>query len=474
MKKVLFVAGALMFGLTSYGQGIFSLMENVVPASQKAHFENVKLLLNRQNARGLAQKPTGIQQRVIAQTLNGYGDNDSTAFYYSGTRGSRFNYNNPELAYRQSYYGFYQPENELLSPASDMQADSITYYYNGAIEKKYAAHFRPDNQMDAVYNYFSVGQYDKYIRVFDNQNLLTRIYGTNGSPGSGGIDTSMIQGIYYNNNFSLVTSDTMWSSNGSGGFEHFQSNEYSYDGNGLLTEVKTYYGFGAPTGVVSYQVKIAYDANQQLSSIRTYIFDGQALSLAFQDSFAYTPGVDYFTTWTANYWENGSFESGVKMVQYPGANGLPDSIEAFEQEDEGLPYDKVGTAYYSYNSFNNPEMIVVLDENFTDTISRQRFYYETFDDENETGIERLAKDVESLQVYPNPFSRKINIDWKLPTLQQARVKLFDNMGRLVFLQEMNLTTGHNDLFIPELQEGAYFLLLEDPAGKRWGKKLIRK
>lgn len=82
----------------------------------------------------------------------------------------------------------------------------------------------------------------------------------------------------------------------------------------------------------------------------------------------------------------------------------------------------------------------------------------------------LAKDI---QVYPNPNSGifKIYISQEIAS-QHLNMRLIDMYGSLVYQQD-NLVIGENELSLPYLANGMYFVYIQDEKGKTFNTKLVK-
>src|SRR5690606_5796876 len=102
MKKtltILFIAYGSIVNAQTHLPQVFSTEKGNKPDNFHAHV--MQLLKNQQAA--TAQKPTAIKERVIAQSVSDSNMflEDSTVIKYSGTNGSRFDYN--FMSYRYGY-----------------------------------------------------------------------------------------------------------------------------------------------------------------------------------------------------------------------------------------------------------------------------------------------------------------------------------------------------------------------------------
>jgi hypothetical protein len=171
-------------------------------------------------------------------------------------------------------------------------------------------------------------------------------------------------------------------------------------------------------------------------------------------------------------WFQGMYGGGNIMQKFPGINGLPDSLVAFSREQSMDPFEKEGTLIYQYNSFNNPVKETII---FADTTppSSVNFYYEEYED-SVSSIQPVT-DSKDFQVYPNPFTDNINIDYKGDkTMQTVNIKLVNILGQILFQEKRSLNQGHNSIKLPETAAGNYFLIFTSPDGQAWSRKMLKQ
>ena len=72
-----------------------------------------------------------------------------------------------------------------------------------------------------------------------------------------------------------------------------------------------------------------------------------------------------------------------------------------------------------------------------------------------TSIVHGLTSTETVQIYPNPVSDVLNINFQ-KTLQQGKVKIYDMRGNLVIRQKINKTIN-----VSNLPNGFYMLNIED-------------
>lgn len=206
-----------------------------------------------------------------------------------------------------------------------------------------------------------------------------------------------------------------------------------------------------------------FDASGRLLTVKTSYYDGNLLSPYVADTFSYTPGAAFHTSWKQyqfdpinNYWAPVSY-----LHKQLGVSNLPDVmwLDNFDSLlNKWVPYLRYNI---SYNANNNP---VQLDEygynisSFPSTPDLStRYYYESYS--STTSAEEWAGPA-SLSAFPNPFysCTSIEIPWLyLNSYHDLQLILLDETGRRV-----NCATEISSdkiLLRGELSPGVYFFSL---------------
>lgn len=86
-----------------------------------------------------------------------------------------------------------------------------------------------------------------------------------------------------------------------------------------------------------------------------------------------------------------------------------------------------------------------------------------------TGIEHtpFADILEDIKVYPNPASNFLNLDYP-ESWENSTLHLLDIHGRTVFIEN----SLKHQLYLPNLDTGTYFLVLQNRDGRRYHQKLL--
>ena len=471
MKKTVLLAAALGCMIQTQAQIGKTAPEN---KKLKEHRAMVQKLLKGQLGGSTAQKPTGTQHRVIAQTMLEAGDiiPDSTTFKYSGTKGSNFNYDSKDFVYSTAFSNWYAPRPmfPMVESPLDMLADTISSYYNDTLDSRSTAVYRPDNKiLSNTYTSFyippSSNMYAKTVNGYNSQGHVIASYELMSSDnGVSFQDTNTVTKTSYNTTFTQVLVDSVYEQTGSG-LELNTLIRYYHSTSGKLDSMV----FTDATLSPFQKLTFTYYNDGKLRQFITTSFDGfNAI-----DSFGYTSGIGYTTLWDskASYeFEGETTTYGGRILKYPGTSGLPDSIRMFDYESTTNSWTYYMTGKYSYTTFSEPQKIDFATGNLP--IGTFKFYYESYDD-GVSSIKPIAEN-KDFNIYPNPFRNNLSIDWKGKAQSQVSIRLVNILGQEVYSTSLKLNTGSNALNLPALNSGNYILMIRDAEGKSWSSKVVKQ
>ncbi|WP_118972278.1 T9SS type A sorting domain-containing protein [Taibaiella koreensis] len=478
MKKTLLLGSlaALSFTQVSAQNAL-----DLITGRHKTERRNASItsrLIQAQSAASPSQKPTATKQRVIAQAVNANindGEVDSTRYNYSGTNGSHYSYNKEDLNYSQYFTSEYAPMFQApgIPGSMDVLADSITLYDNSGITSQDRAYYRADKKIDSVIHRAPGGAPSgKIVNVYNPQGYLTATYQMMQSGPSW--DTFSLKRYSYNSTFTQMATDSSWF--GFMSLDLREKNVYHYSAAGKLDSFINWDLQGTdPVRQQGYF--ITYNGAGKISTIKNYDFAPATgiASLYSIDSFGYTTGVADFTLYQSTRYEEDTLNNGDRQVIFRNAAGLVDSVKAYSVEGASAPWNFDAQLRIDYNSFSNPEALVITAPavpGFPNGIVGYRFYYETYEDQP-ISVRPLTAN-KDFTVYPNPFSNTISIDWKGQQQSNTTVRLVNIIGQEVFQARLSLKPGQNKLDIPAVAKGNYVLLLQDAAGKSWSTKMVKR
>jgi hypothetical protein len=348
-----------------------------------------------------------------------------------------------------------------------MLADSILSYEDGELYQFSKGFYRSDNKLDS---FFSTTTPDtaKTIHSFYPGGYVKEIISL--SNYTSVLDTNQVRRLTYNSTFDKIITDTILADGGAG-VHPIMATTYHYNAQGKADTIITAFGSGSGFEPQDKSV-ISYTSSGKIQKISAYIWNSTTsqYQLYGKDSFAYANSADYFTFWEFSYFDQtGTRVDGSKIIKYPGANSLPDSVTMLILNNNTWEEDV--TLHYTYNGFNNPATITATIDGAPEE-GIVTFYYETYED-GISGIDPIANN-KDFRVYPNPFSNSINIDWKGKQQSNVTIRLTNIVGQEVYKTAMKLTSGKNAVSIPALNSGNYILLIQDADGKSWSSKMVKK
>lgn len=157
-----------------------------------------------------------------------------------------------------------------------------------------------------------------------------------------------------------------------------------------------------------------------------------AIYTVFLDSNSYSKGFQKFSN--SSSYINGSLDNqdhfgcGIDFVSSPSSN-VYNVVVGASLDDDGAT--------------NSGAVYMITLKNHTTSLA-----------ENSTGSINL-------QVYPNPFSNDLNVNYNLPASSQVSIKINDIAGKLIYQSEKIETSGYHQMRINNLpiKTGVYFMTL---------------
>jgi hypothetical protein len=434
-------------------------------ANEHPGARQIRSVMRSQHSQGLAQRPTALQQRVVAQKRSYFDDgvviSDSCAYRYSGVNGSRYDFN--EVGYAEIFEARYEPMyNNHRYPYSSMfmLADSILNYDGEGLEILSVAFYRPDKKMDSsIYYSFEPGSTEILRSDFEYSSAGMLKYDRRYFSEDNGSTYQLVgyNSYEYDNSNTRVVRDS---------FVSLESalvwvNAYDYDAQGIMSSLVQYVHL--PGVADSNRISFSYHPNGLLRTADfEYPSEDGAWQVNYRDSIGYDPTGQYYTYWLeeAFVYLNGTpIKSGVSLKrQFPGANGVPDSVLHYHWSPDLDDWVSEVRWEYEYNEFFNPVKLTSISNTETGQVvdGYYEFFYETYDD----GLSATSVSKElSLDVYPNPFDQTIHIAWKAAA-QPVDLQLINMLGQTVYSRTMNMQQGLNQIDVPGLSRGIYVLKLK--------------
>jgi len=478
MKKRILLACGLLFGALSVIAQSNSTNDST---GQQEHFAFVQsLLANQMHLSNLANKPTGIQQRLIAQAKVTIGDGqpnivDTSIYRYSGTRGSKYFVSSNGENYSWNFQSDFLNclYNDMTGKLPDVFADSIISYKNGQPRDTFVAFYNAQNNFDSFFYYRNIVPGYRIMRT-------THRYNANGKMTELKNDYSIdrvnfydndLRKFWYDNTNAQLVKDTIYTFSGTT-WDASQATAYHYNDQHYLDSMLVYTPIN-DTFSLKTLVAIKYDSEGRITNISGRKRPQSSMVFTtYIDSLAYTGNVPDYTYFEATTIYQSGNATNSKVFLTLGSNNLPDSAIQLDLDVSSNTYSPYLYRKFYYNSFNNPDSITI---NYMDLNPREHyhFYYETYDDTpNPIGIKDVNK-IEAFSIHPNPFSRQINIDWKA-IKTTARISLVNGLGQTVFDVRKTLLSGNNSVELPALANGFYIITIQNEKGEIFCNKLLKQ
>jgi len=483
MKKILFLSLALFSTQLLSAQVINNILNNA-----EHRYMLGKLLQPQMQMHTVAMKTTSVvKERLIAQSLL---DNtllppaitDSMHLSYSGNRGSAYDFN-------MIFYAFNYP-----------YGNTPMFNYNGLFTKPQVMYDTIQRSMIApgkiLFDFFSEAsaKYDVLNDItsykinfadpatYQDANYLNT-YNAAGNIVSGytfflvsGVTDSAYKQYYSYNSSNRLTEDSIYVYTGTG-WRMVAKTYYTYNAAGNPITIETYADSTAPLRE-KIKYENTYDAGGHLLTVLTSYFDGTSLTPYVKDTFAYTPGLNFNTSWKEyqydginHYWAPYFYE-----VKHINAAALPDTlyIKGFDslanswvpQTMQVANYDtfRLPTTLYSYQY--NGTAYPLLASNVTS------YYYQRYNDN--TGV-ATTTNKHNVVIYPNPVEDNVNIKIEgLAANTNILITLYNTSGQIV--RSLSTVWQSNALQMPmaDLNTGVYWINVQDRSGTILSRQSVIK
>ncbi|GEM_PF-5861494 len=342
-------------------------------AQQLKHFADVQTLLSAPQNEIPVSTLSGKRQRLIAQVFEQDGV-DSVVYKYSAGKGSQYNYNHIlEPGYSTVLAPTLAPAcaNTYSQASTDVPADSFAAYYNSNCYYRSRGSYNTFTKLDSFYR-FDVGTeleneewgYISYNADGLVDTLINAVAGLDG-----GKAPVYLRAIKYNKARQVVDDKGYY--NQDGAWMDMQQFRYRYNSTGHLDTLTS-----IGTDGYSEQSVISYDAAGRMTRLKLYALnESGAYEHYLTDTFGYTSGIAYITSFEELYFNEGLQEGGVRIIQHPGLNGKPDSIVS--EVLIGEHWVTATQGKFAYNDYGNPSSITFT-EVMSGATSSLRFHYETY------------------------------------------------------------------------------------------------
>ena len=470
MKRILTLS-LIVLGAASLNAQTSSPYVKDENARAKAFKNHVSRMLEQQNT-SPKLKTTGLTERVIARS--GYELNtspvpnifDSVHYVYSGTNGSKFNFN------FMDFDNFFGPDFGPFDYPYDLStiavmADSVKFWSKDSatgpleLDELTTATFNGNKSLASFGDYYyDLGLpdgADVYYHTYDAQGRLAMI--TSLYDGGSGLDSSSKMVLYY---------DTQG--------QHHRDSLYEYN-NGLWTTAGVInYTFDVAGNITNVTIDVmilstwttvgkyvnTFYSNNKLQTSTEYYFLGLSLLPGTKDSFGYSNNSAFATFQEESVYNNGMWEPQFRSIKHLNAQGLPDTV-LFEVHNNNNWVPAQQDAY-TYSSYGNPLEKQVYNANgqVWDSSIIRHFYYEIYNDPNSV---KNVSSQEQMTLYPNPAGGELNISWPTGLGKKVGLELINAAGQRVYSTTRTWNQERETISIQHLTPGTYWLAVRGESGR---------
>ncbi len=470
MKKtltILFIAYGSIVNAQTHLPQVFSTEKGNKPDNFHAHV--MQLLKNQQAA--TAQKPTAIKERVIAQSVSDSNMflEDSTVIKYSGTNGSRFDYNFMSYSYGYSSFGFTPNYYPYDFQEADVQLDALCNWSddgNGLdtsvlLYGQYTATGMLSKMEEIDYNMGTFDYASIYANTYNAQGGLAQLIYLEDN-GSGYDSVGKLTRTYDNNNRKTV--DTLFDYS-SGLWDISGIFRFTYGATGLLDSFYIISSDGAGGWNTDAIYVHTHDNSGRVETVTGYSDLGSGMIAVVTDTFQYTGSNTYFTNLIEYQYNGSGLEPLLMISKNLGANNLPDTMWYSQYDFAMNTWVPMMQSAISYNSQDNPvqqEVAVDMSGSGFDVMQIIRYYYEQYDDQPQSAS-ALLKNAD-ITLYPNPAASTLNMTWNNADGKRTTVELINTAGQKLYAQSFPWKEKNQTLSLENLTPGMYWVVIRNAAG----------
>jgi type IX secretion system substrate protein len=470
-------------------------------------------------------KTTGAQERIVAFSdydfylpdTNFYqlGKTDSASFtYINGQRGSKFNLNTMVYDAPADFYDVSYPDHSLFTGLHStytgpyyqpgILCDSARFWSSTAHDPtgkhKYIYAFADsiydvyDSNANIIVHYEQsspsfTGIGYEYLNTYDAYSRNTNSFSLKWTPSLTSLDTanSMIHEYNLSSKLAIDSLNTF----ASGVWTPAEKWGYHYDVYGNLIHAM-YFVDSSGVWVMREQYIIGYNGDNYLVTDSDMVYQGGAWVLVNYNTYGYSSGVGYYTSYTSTNFVDGAFNSKAvytKHVCSAGANiGLPDTMYTsnYDVNTGVAPSYLVSSAMsvFSYDSYQNPAVVSKYNYKITSPSSGAGAYdaapdgftYYYYQQYALADVKNVAAAAENIKVYPNPASSQVTIDRPDAVIgSRTTLTLLNMSGQVIQTETLPWAKQSETMSLSGIAPGIYFLLVQDAKGKTLStNKILRQ
>lgn len=471
------------------------LLSNLISQAQIVSTENVyhrnvlsALLQPQMQIQHAEMKTTSVvRERLVAQsildnTIIPHSLTDSVHLGYTGNRSSSYDFNMMLYAFNYpygntpmfNYYGLFTKPQLLSDTLKRWTVNPVTllYGYYGKALSNYDA-------LNDLTNY-TINYTDSV--TFQNASYQNS-YNAAGNIVKGyaffmnaGIADSAYAQYYSYNTANKIIQDSVFVYTGTG-WRIIAKSYYAYDASGNLITIDTYADSVAPLREKLKYIN-TYDAGNRLLTVQASYFDGTNLVPYVRDTFAYTGGLNFNTSWKEYQYDgiNSHWAPNFYEAKHVNTASLPDTIYIQGWDSQANNWVPQTMQTCSYDTFKQPVKLMSYLYNGTSypvlASTVTSYYYQRFNDN--TAVPEIIKQ-QDVKIYPNPASDKLNISIAgLAADTRIQIMLYNVKGQKV--RSLNTMWANVLIQIPvaDLNTGTYWISIQDVKGDLLNRQVFIK
>ncbi len=431
-------------------------------AMHKALYTSV---LHQQANAGYANKTTGVQKRLIANSyvLNGT-LTDSNHYYYANGRGSA--HSDPTSYYDEFYITAIDPVHNILSDSSvNWHLYSGTWYYTGTRSYSYDGTNRISKMLSRSYSYIS-----SFVPSYNTAGKMDTIVMADTMSVVPAVNPQSRMYIMYDAQNRRVK-DQNNKINGT----PITKREYTYDPNGNRVRFDSYeYDTTTSGWALTYRNLNTYDVNNRLiTTISELDFGmGNGLEMINKDSFSYSGSsqqpnyhVDY--TWDNNL--NDWVADEIIYNQYNTA-GLLDTYYIIRYTTQ---WDTIERDVHRYDSnnlllFSNGYTYSGNGQFSTTPYDQSTQYYEDY---FPAAINYVKDNQQDISIYPNPANSIIHVETNIGS--SHNISIYDMRGQIIYNNE-KINTDRIEINTNNFPTGCYIISVTSDEGYSIQKQFVKQ
>ena len=406
-------------------------------------------------------KTSTVKQRVIAEA--GYdiwggilSKSDSLLFKYSGSNGSKFDYN--ELSFNP-YFSEGNSGNIYDYGEMAVKADTVKHWSGSPLApyELITKNFTSSTKIkDYRYsNYWDGSKNERRVVDYDLFGKPSSVWLFAWNPSLSQWDTTG-KIVFAYNGINMLESDTSYSYSG-GVLSILGAGTYVYDWGGNLVSKLQQQDFG--WGLIDFvKYSFTYYPNQTIKELLIELDNGFGFVPNSKYEVAHDPANRFITHETAWIYDEiaMAWEPFYKYSRGINLQGLPDTSRFYNWDMSMNDWDMYEMAISIYNTEDNPEKVIYYHPGATglDVDYLYKFYYEWY---NVLSINEEKATSHNVRVYPNPASDFVTVQFEGQSNEVSKIQITNAVGQIVRSVNLGRIRTTEQVSLSGLAPGLYYL-----------------